>query len=41
MSESRYLVPMSSPEINEDDRQAIMEVLDTSYLSIGPKIESF
>jgi dTDP-4-amino-4,6-dideoxygalactose transaminase len=32
---------MSSPEINEDDRQAILDVLDTNYLSIGPKIESF
>lgn len=41
MSENRYLVPMSSPEINKDDRQAILDVLDTNYLSIGPKIESF
>lgn len=41
MSHSKYLVPMSSPEINEDDRQAVLEVLDTSYLSIGPKIEAF
>jgi dTDP-4-amino-4,6-dideoxygalactose transaminase len=41
MSESKYIVPMSSPEINEDDRQAVLDVLDTSYLSIGPKIEAF
>lgn len=34
-------VPMSSPEINEEDRQAVMEVLDTRYLSMGPKIERF
>ena len=34
-------VPMSSPEINEEDRQAVMEVLDTRYLSMGPKIEQF
>jgi len=34
-------VPMSSPEINEDDRQAVMEVLNTTYLSMGPKIEQF
>jgi dTDP-4-amino-4,6-dideoxygalactose transaminase len=32
---------MSSPEINEDDRQAVLDVLDTNYLSIGPKIEAF
>jgi len=32
---------MSSPEINEDDRQAVMEVLNTTYLSMGPKIEQF
>jgi len=32
---------MSSPEINEEDRQAVMEVLDTRYLSMGPKIEQF
>jgi dTDP-4-amino-4,6-dideoxygalactose transaminase len=32
---------MSSPEINQDDRQAVLDVLDTSYLSIGPKIEAF
>ena len=41
MSDSKYIVPMSSPEINEDDRQAVLDVLDTSYLSIGPKIEAF
>lgn len=32
---------MSSPEINEEDRQAVLEVLDTRYLSMGPKIEQF
>ena len=34
-------VPMSSPEITEEDRQAVMEVLETRYLSMGPKIEAF
>lgn len=41
MSKSRYLVPMSSPEISPSDRQAVLEVLDTKYLSMGPKIEAF
>lgn len=34
-------VPMSSPEINEEDRQAVMEVLNTTHLSMGPKIDQF
>ncbi len=41
MSESKYQVPMSSPEINQDDRQAVLDVLETRYLSIGPKIDAF
>lgn len=41
MPASKYLVPMSSPEISDNDRQAVLDVLDTSYLSIGPKIEAF
>lgn len=34
-------VPMSSPEINDDDRQAVLEVLNTTSLSMGPKIDQF
>ncbi|RJQ44274.1 MAG: DegT/DnrJ/EryC1/StrS family aminotransferase [Anaerolineaceae bacterium] len=34
-------VPMSSPEINDEDRQAVQEVLNTTYLSMGPKIDQF
>lgn len=34
-------VPMSSPEINEDDRQAVMDVLNTTSLSMGPKVDQF
>lgn len=34
-------VPMSSPEINQSDIQAVKEVLETSYLSIGPKTRAF
>jgi perosamine synthetase len=37
----KYLVPMSSPEINAADRQAVQEVLNTPCLSIGPRIEAF
>ena len=38
---NKYLVPMSSPDITEEDRQAVLEVLHTRYLSMGPKIEAF
>jgi perosamine synthetase len=41
MGKSNYLVPMSNPDICDADRQAVLEVLHTSYLSMGPKIESF
>jgi perosamine synthetase len=41
MAESKYLVPMSSPEIDESDRQAVLEVLKTTSLSIGPRVVEF
>lgn len=41
MANQKYLVPMSSPEISEEDRQAVAEVLQTTYLSIGPRVEAF
>ena len=41
MAKQKYLVPMSSPEINDDDRQAVMQVLHTTSLSIGPRVEAF
>ena len=41
MTAKKYLVPMSSPDINEDDEQAVLETIQTSYLSIGPKIKTF
>ncbi len=34
-------IPMSSPDITEAERQAVMEVLQTPVLSIGPQNESF
>ncbi|MDK2980456.1 MAG: perosamine synthetase [Chloroflexota bacterium] len=41
MAKSKYLVPMSSPEIDEADRQAVQEVLQTTFLSIGPRVVAF
>ncbi len=41
MAKQKYLVPMSSPEINENDRQAVQEVLQTTSLSIGPRVAAF
>lgn len=34
-------VPMSSPDLNDDDRQAVLEVLQTPYLSLGPRLTAF
>jgi len=41
MSEQKYKVPMSSPDLNDEDRQAVMDVLQTNTLSIGPRVEAF
>jgi perosamine synthetase len=41
MGKQKYRVPMSSPEINDTDRQAVLEVLKTNSLSMGPKIDAF
>jgi len=41
MTAKKYLVPMSSPDINEDDQKAVSETLQTNYLSIGPRIQDF
>ncbi len=34
-------VPMSSPDLTDAERQAVMNVLQTPYLSMGPQIEAF
>ena len=34
-------IPMSSPDLNVDDIQAVCEVLETPYLSMGPKSQAF
>jgi len=41
MGKQKYLVPMSSPDLNEADRSAVLEVLQTNYLSMGPRIDEF
>jgi perosamine synthetase len=41
MASKKYIVPMSSPDINEGDQQAVIDTLKTRYLSIGPKIKEF
>jgi perosamine synthetase len=35
------IVPMSSPDITDAERQAVMSVLETPILSIGPQVEAF
>lgn len=34
-------IPLSSPFIEDDDRKAVMDVLDTRFLSLGPKLPEF
>lgn len=34
-------IPMSSPDITDDEINAVIEVLNTSFLSIGPQIKAF
>jgi perosamine synthetase len=34
-------IPMSSPDINEADKKAVMEVLDSGWLSMGSKVKEF
>jgi perosamine synthetase len=34
-------IPMSSPDLSDADRQAVLEVLNTPNLSMGPKILAF
>ncbi len=34
-------IPLSKPEITNDDKKEILRVLETSYLSLGPKLKEF
>ncbi len=36
-----YIVPMSSPDLTNAEREAVAAVLDTRHLSMGPKYEEF
>jgi perosamine synthetase len=35
------VVPMASPDINEEDREAVRKVINTTSLSMGPWVERF
>ena len=37
----KFRIPLAKPEITESDREAVMEVLRTSDLSSGPKVQEF
>jgi perosamine synthetase len=37
----KFRIPLAKPEITEADREAVMEVLRTPYLSSGPKVQEF
>ena len=41
MSEERYRVPMSSADLDQSDYDAVLEVLHTGRLALGPKSEEF
>jgi dTDP-4-amino-4,6-dideoxygalactose transaminase len=41
LTPEKYLVPMSSPDITEEDLRAVEQVLRSRYLSLGPKIVEF
>ncbi len=36
-----FRVPLSRPDVNESDIQAVVEVLRSPYLSLGPKVREF
>lgn len=41
INENQFKVSMSSPDITDAERQAVMEVLNTPNLAMGPKIDAF
>jgi perosamine synthetase len=34
-------IPLAKPEITDEDRQAVLDVLQTPHLSMGPKVQEF
>ena len=41
MEEKQFAIPMSSPDLGEAERRAVLEVLNTPHLSMGPRIGQF
>jgi perosamine synthetase len=41
MANTKPLVPMSYPDLTDEDRAAVMDVLNTPNLSMGPMIDEF
>ena len=37
----KFRVPMSSPDITEKEREAVLRVLSTRHLSMGPEYRAF
>jgi perosamine synthetase len=35
------IIPLSSPDIKSSEKKSVMEVLNTPYLSLGPKLKEF
>ena len=40
-SKETMSIPMSSPDLTEAERQAVMNVLNTTRLSMGPEVDHF
>jgi len=38
---NKYRIPLSKPDITKKEKKAVLEVLKTSYLSLGPKLREF
>ena len=38
---NEYKIPLSKPDITEKEKKAVLEVLKTPYLSLGPKLREF
>jgi perosamine synthetase len=36
-----FVIPMSSPDLTDEDRQAVLSVFVNNYLSMGPQIDAF
>jgi dTDP-4-amino-4,6-dideoxygalactose transaminase len=41
LTQTRMDVPLSGPSLNDDDIAAVLEVLKTPVLSIGPRVRAF